>query len=82
VIRHNELTELDLTIAHGWTFKITSPFSGWHRARRGCVNVRVFFRETGNAGITGESGELISSMTPNRGDQPGKDHKHVQMHCG
>jgi hypothetical protein len=43
VIRHNGLTEWDLTVTHGWTFpRETSLFPG---ITRGCVNVRVFFRE-------------------------------------
>jgi len=47
VIRHNRLTELDLTGTHGSTFVQRARSSCFNNWADGGVIVRIFFRETG-----------------------------------
>jgi len=63
VIRHNELTELDLTITHGWTYN-NEPVPCCAARSKGCVSVRVFFREAGAAGNTGEVMSITHPYSP------------------
>jgi hypothetical protein len=63
VIRHNRLTEWDLTGTHGSTFEQTSPFqllSSWGRRMR--IFVRIFFRETGMLVHTSSWMRILSSV--------------------